>query len=85
MGAVVDANKNSFYINSLVHSHPNGGKVSREDLSMKRGLYNLNQEFLPTNGIYIPNKLNRHSTNVNYRFGTDKYNKKFINGKYLWY
>jgi len=29
MGAVVDANKNSFYINSLYHSHPDGGKQGK--------------------------------------------------------
>ena len=85
MSSVVSANKNSFYINTLIHSHPGGGDASQEDLDMKSDLYNLNQERSPENGIYIPNKINRHSPPVNNRFGTDKYNKKMINGKYLGY
>jgi len=86
MGAVVDANKNSFYINDLFHSHPNGGNPSKDDKIYRDLLYNnLNQYIPQKNWIYKPSKINRHSTPVNHRFGTYKYNKKYINGKYLQY
>ena len=86
MSAVVDANKNSFYINDLFHSHPGGTDPSEDDEIYRDLLYNnLNQYIPQKNWIYKPSKINRHSTPVNYRFGTDKYNKKYINGKYLQY
>ena len=86
MSSVVSPNKNSFYINTLIHSHPGGTDQSQEDENYRDLLYNnLNQNIFQKNWIYKPNKINRHSAPVNNRFGTDKYNKKFINGKYLQY
>ena len=77
MSAVVDANKNSFYINDLFHSHSGGTlNPSRADRNYRNSLIDgLDQQISAQNYLYIPNKINKHLTPINYRFGTDKYNK----------
>ena len=86
MSTVVNANKNSFYINKLIHSHPGGTDQSQEDENYRDLLYNnLNQSILQKNEIYKPNKINRYLSPINKGYGTDKYTKKYMNGTYLQY
>ena len=69
MSTMVEANKNSFYINDLYHSHPAGHNPSEEDSRYKlKVIEMLNQEVMPQHAIYKPNKINRHSAIVNNRF-----------------